>query len=233
MHLSAPLFRLKRDAKAMARERNLPLHQALDTIARSEGFRSWSHLSASLSKSRPAQRLAQALSPGDLMLIGARPGHGKTLLALDLLAEAVAKQHRGWIFSLEETAAAMEARLRDLGHAPEAMMGLTLDCSDAISASHIEAAMADAPRGSVAVIDYLQLLDQCRETPPLTDQVAALAAFAKARGATIIALSQIHRSFAGDGVPGVEHLRLPNPIDLRHVTKACFLHEGEIRLDAA
>ncbi|RMB04577.1 hypothetical protein [Eilatimonas milleporae] len=39
MKLSAPVFRLKRRARTLAREEKIPLHQALDRLARREGFR--------------------------------------------------------------------------------------------------------------------------------------------------------------------------------------------------
>ena len=46
MKLSAPVFQLKRRAKLMARAGNMPLNEALDQIAREEGFTRWSLLSA-------------------------------------------------------------------------------------------------------------------------------------------------------------------------------------------
>jgi hypothetical protein len=33
-------------------------------------------------------------------------------------------------------------------------------------------------------------------------------------------------------MPDLHDIRLPNPIDLRVFSKACFVHEGEIRLQA-
>ena len=38
MKLSAPIFRLKRQARLLSREAQIPLHQALDQVAREEGF---------------------------------------------------------------------------------------------------------------------------------------------------------------------------------------------------
>jgi hypothetical protein len=46
MSLSAPIHVLKRRAKLRARKGDIPLHEALDRIARAEGFRSWSLLAA-------------------------------------------------------------------------------------------------------------------------------------------------------------------------------------------
>ena len=38
MKLSAPLYHLKRKAKLLSRAENIPLHEALDRVARQEGF---------------------------------------------------------------------------------------------------------------------------------------------------------------------------------------------------
>ena len=80
MKLSAPIFRLKRQARLQSRDAGIPLNKALDNIAKTEGFQSWSLLAASDSAIGPAIRMLARLHPGDLVLLGARPGHGKTLL---------------------------------------------------------------------------------------------------------------------------------------------------------
>jgi len=46
MNLSVPIYRLKREARLLAREQHLPLHAALDRLARREGFAAWSLLAA-------------------------------------------------------------------------------------------------------------------------------------------------------------------------------------------
>ena len=79
--LSAPIYRLKRRAKALSLKEKIPLHEALDRIAGQEGFAAWSLLASRLASSRPGKTLIDELVPGDLVLLGARPGHGKTLIA--------------------------------------------------------------------------------------------------------------------------------------------------------
>lgn len=64
MKLSAPIYRLKRQAKILARQTDKPLNQTLDTIARQEGYRSWSHLSAKAGAKSVAVRLLDRLQPG-------------------------------------------------------------------------------------------------------------------------------------------------------------------------
>ena len=56
MKLSAPIYQLKRRAKLMARDEKIPLHTALDRIARDEGFAGWSLLSARVATSCNGER---------------------------------------------------------------------------------------------------------------------------------------------------------------------------------
>lgn len=106
------------------------------------------------------------------------------------------------------------------------------DCSDDTCAGTVMEKLETAPRGSLAVIDYLQLLDQRRDNPPLAQQVGALRRFARARGIAIVFLSQIDRGFdpRKRPVPGPRDVRLPNPLDLALFDKTCFLHGSEVRL---
>ena len=76
MKLSAPLYHLKRKAKLLSRAENIPLHEALDRVARQEGFGGWSLLAAKATATAPAEKLFARLAPGDLVLVGA-PGPGQ------------------------------------------------------------------------------------------------------------------------------------------------------------
>jgi len=232
MQLSAPIYRLKRQAKQDARRRDVPLHEALDDAARAEGFQSWGHLSAS-ADARPADRIFPTLRPGDLMLIGARPGQGKTLFGLEL---ALAARRAGWralVFTLDYTEADVAARLRDLGVDP-ATAELSVDTSDEICADYIAARIGAGAAPVFAVIDYLQLLDQRRTTPALDAQLQILRRCAEAEGAVVAAISQIDRTFdlSGGRMPTLTDVRLPNPADLSVFTKTCFLHDGKVRFNA-
>lgn len=235
MKLSVPVYRLKRKARLLSREANIPLHAALDRVAAGEGFASWSLLSARLSATPPAARLFSRLAPGDLVLVGARPGHGKTLLSLELAVEAMKSGNRSVFFSLEYTWKDVAGRFRDIGSDMALFDGLfEFDSSEAISAGYIARRLADAPRGTLAVVDYLQLLDQKRENPDLMAQVRTLKAFARDRGLILVFISQIDRSYdpSSKPCPDIADIRLPNPLDLQLFSKTCFLHDGEVRFQA-
>ena len=89
MKLSAPIFILKQQAKALARKAKIPLHQALDRIANREGFGAWSLLSSSTISDRSIARLLAHLVPGDLVLLAARPRQGKTTFSFWTKSEVV------------------------------------------------------------------------------------------------------------------------------------------------
>ena len=146
MKLSAPVYRLKRNAKLLARKEDIPLHEALDRIAVGEGFSSWSLLAAKSAESRPAGMLVDQLMCGELLLLGARPGQGKTLLGLELVVEAMKRGDRGLFFTLEYTEKDVADRFRALGVDREHFgERFELDSSDAINAAHIIGRLATAP----------------------------------------------------------------------------------------
>lgn len=231
MQLSAPLYRLKRQAKISARTEGLSLAQALDAVARREGAKSWSHLSAILSETPPARRLWSRVEPGQLIAIAGRPGHGKTTLALELAMHGLRAGRSAVVFSLDFTEAALWDHIEALGGDP-AHPGLRVDTSEDLDAARIMARPEAAVTGAILVVDYLQLLDQRRDSPVLDSQLRDLAAFARARQVTVLTVAQIRRDFEASGrdMPGWQDLRSPNPFDTAHFAWGCFLHEGNLRL---
>jgi replicative DNA helicase len=236
MRFSAPIYHLKRQAKLLSRKEKIPLHEALDRIAVQEGFRQWSLLSARFSSTTTANKVFSQCRPGDLALIAARPGQGKTLMSIEILAQTMKAGNRGVFFTLEYTAKNVTDLFREIG-VEVADFGdrFELETSDAISAPFIMKRLAAAPHGTIAVIDYLQLLDQQREKPRLADQVQTLQTFARDRGLVIVFLSQIDRSYdpSAKPCPDLSDVRLPNPLDVKLFNKTCFLHDGEVRFRAA
>ncbi len=236
MKLTAPIYRLKREAKQLARQNDLPLVKALDHVAAQEGYSSWSLLAARYAASSPAARLYGRLNPGDLVLIGARPRQGKTMLALELAAEAVKAGQQSAFFTLEYTEQDVLDRLGELGLVYDNLRSsFVLDCSDAICADHIIAKLQAAPECTLVVVDYLQLLDQRRDLPPLAEQLKALSDFAAARRLVVVCIAQIQRAFdpTEKSAPDLGDVRLPNPVDLALFTKTCFLHNGVVAFQSA
>ena len=236
MKLSAPIYHLKRKAKLLSREEGIPLHEALDRVAFQEGYNSWSLLAAKQSASSPVAKLFSRLRPGDLVLLGARPGQGKTLMSLELAVEAMKSGNRAVFFTLEYTEKDVLDRFRVIGAEYAQFDGLfAFDCSDAISADYIIGALTTALSGTLVIIDYLQLLDQKRENPELEEQVHALKSFARDRGLIIVFISQVDRSYdpSKKPCPDIRDVRLPNPLDLRLFNKTCFLNKGEVQFQTA
>ncbi|MCF3935218.1 DNA helicase [Acuticoccus sp. M5D2P5] len=229
MRLSAPIYQLKRRAKALARQAGIPLHAAQDRLAHDEGFATWSLLAARHTPAINAASLLPALREGEMILVGARPGHGKTLFGIELLVEAARAGRRAVFFTLEYSEREALRRVGTLG-GEEARLEIV--ASDAISADFIVRHLDGAPRGTVAVIDYLQILDQQRSKPVLAEQMRALKAFAARSGVIFGFISQIDRSFdpRETALPGVADVRLPNPVPDGLFTKAYFLHGGMSRL---
>lgn len=233
MALSAPIFQLKRTAKSLSRTAQIPLNEALDNVAEREGFSSWSELSSSPSALSSPTRLFTELELGDLLLLGGRPRQGKTAMALKLIVEAMKQGHKGVFFTLEYNEQDVAALFTKIGIKSKKFDGLfELNNSDNIDAPYIIQQMKFASSGTVLAIDYLQILDQRRQSPVISDQVKALKSFARERGLIVIFVSQIDRSFelSTRMFPEMRDIRLPNRLDLSVFDKACFIKGGEMRM---
>jgi len=235
MRLSAPIYQLKRKAKILSRNARIPLHEALNRIAAEQGFAGWSLLVAKASSAAPASKIFPHLAEGDLVLVGARPGHGKTLLSLEFAVEAMRSGNRAVFFTFEYTEVDVLDRMRAIGVDKADFEALfQFDNSDDISANYIIGRLAHAPRGTLVIIDYLQLLDQKRANPELMVQMRTLRSFARENGLIFIVISQIDRSYDPQikPVPDLKDVRLPNPLDLSLFSKTCFLNNGEVQFRA-
>lgn len=233
MKLSAPIYHLKRKAKRLSRDEDIPLHEALNRVAVHEGYANWSLLASRHVSAKPEDTLLERLRPGDLLLprCTARTGQdaeepraGREFdegrPAGVFLHAGIYDEGRDRSFS---TVGAEYASFVEL---------FEIDCSDAINAEYIIKKLASAPRDSLVVVDYLQLLDQRRENPELGKQVLSLRAFAQEHGIIMVFISQIDRSYDASTkpFPDIDDIRLPNPLDLRLFDKTCFLNRGETRL---
>jgi replicative DNA helicase len=220
----------------LARGNDMKLNEALNRIATKEGFKDWGHLASNYAKVTPAKDIMKQLRSGDMVLIGARPGHGKTLLGLELAALAEQIDRTGYFFTLDYNEADVWDRFEKLGFNPRRVdRPIVVDTSDDICTDYIVKCLSRRPDDALVVVDYLQLLDQKRSNPPLEEQVRALKKFATESGAIFVMISQIDRAFelSSVGLPSIDDIRLPNPVDLSLFDKRCFLHGGEVQLEMA
>jgi replicative DNA helicase len=235
MKLSAPIYRLKRKARMLSRQAGIPHHEALDRVAREEGFRAWSLLAGQLAENRTGQRLSSELRRGDLVVVAARPGQGKTLLSLQIAVEAMNAGQRSVFFSLACNKIDVGDYFAAIGENPAQFADkFDFDDSDEICAEYMIRQLQPAAPGTVVIVDYLQSLDQKRTNADLMEQVQALKAFAVDRGLILLFISQVHRHYdsARNPVPGLDDIRLPNPLDLGLFDKACFLHGDQLEFAA-
>ena len=72
---------------------------------------------------------------------------------------------------------------------------IQFDNSDKINSNYIIDKISLSKPVAIVVIDYLQLLDQRRETPGLDEQIFQLKSFAIETGLFLVFLSQIDRSY--------------------------------------
>ncbi len=238
MKLSAPIYLLKSQAKELKRTNQLTMIEALDQIARREGYSSWSLLQAKAKDIIPKVRedILNYLNPGDLFLLASRPELGKTTFALKLLVQAFHENKTCCFFSLEYSKREVAARIAELDESiGEVDSKIKFDFSDEISALYIIGKLKDAVlEDAIIVIDYLQLLDQQRTKPPLQTQIEELKIFAQAKKCIFIFISQVDRSFEGkkNSRPSLTDVRLPNPLDLKLFNKSMFLHDGKMQFVA-
>jgi hypothetical protein len=102
------------------------------------------------------------------------------------------------MFTLEFTEQQARKHLKSLeADGGSIVDGIQIFTSDQISADYIIGNMSGLEPGTVAVIDYLQLLDQQRTKPLLSEQLQTLSDFAHTTGVIFGFISQIDRSFEG------------------------------------
>ena len=234
MRLTAPIHRLKHRARLLARQKGIPLHAALDHVAREQGQARWSLLAAQAERHAPARRLLGQLSPGDTLLLAARPGQGKTALALDLLREAAGQGRMAVFFSLFYAPWEAASLLTPHGGTQKNAGGSPhIETLDELDAGLVGERMAGGVPGSLAVIDYLQLLAREEGRAAQAREVAALGVLARGRGLVIVFLSQVARAFdpARAPLPGPDDVAAPWPGRADAFSRTCFLHEGEMRLN--
>lgn len=239
MKLSAPIHVLKAQAGQLKKEKSITNTEALDLIAKREGFNSWSLLQSKKDEMFPKSydEILDFFNPGDIVLIGARPSKGKTVFTIGLFVQAIQrKMAPNYFFTLSEVHKDIAGRIvfydETIGNINEHLGYVAVDYSDEISADYIiEKIKGSIGKKSVIVVDYLQLLDEKRSNPPLEEQVLKLKKFAKEKECIVIFISQLKREVENrvEQRPLLEDVRLPNPLDLKFFNKIIMLHKREDR----
>lgn len=232
MKLSAPIHVLKAQAQQLKKEKGITNTEALDLIAKREGFNSWSLMQSKKDEMFPKSydEILDFFNPGDIVLIGARPSKGKTIFTIGLLVQAIQKKiARNYCFSLSEIHKDIAGRIavydETIGE-----KDVDLDYSNDINADYIiEKTSKTISKNSLIVIDYLQMLDEKRSNPPLQVQVEKLKNYAKEKECVVVFISQLKRELENrnDKKPLMSDVRLPNPLELKFFNKILMLHQDD------
>ena len=241
MKLSAPIHILKAQAQQLKKEKSITNTEALDLIARREGYSSWSLLQSKKDDMFPKSydEILDFFNPGDIVLVGARPSKGKTLFTIGLFVQAIQKKLApNYFFTLSEIHKDIANRIavydESIGNINEHLGYVAVDFSDEISADYIiERTKGSISKKSIIVIDYLQLLDEKKSNPSLEEQVLKLKNYAKEKESIVIFISQLQREVENrtDKRPIMEDVRLPNPLDLKFFNKVIMLHKKDDTAD--
>jgi len=237
MKLSSPIHVLKSQGKALKKSKSITMSEALNEIAKREGYSSWSLLQVKHSNPFPNSysEILDFFNKGDLVLIGARPGMGKTSFTIGLFVQAIQKKIApNFLFTLSEVKKDIIGRIatydETIGHVNEHIGYVGVDYSNEICADYIiEKTKYTITEQSVIVVDYLQLLDEKRTNPPIQEQVEKLKKYAKETGCIIIFISQVRREVENQdiAIPFLEDIRLPNPLDLSLLNKIILLYNEQ------
>lgn len=197
--------------------------------------------------------LLWGMKPGELIVLGARPGMGKSSFAMNVAVNVARYTGAVAFFSLEmsqeqllqRSAMAIatvskqdvlsrdERKAKALVEAGELLSGLPLYISDrsSVTVENIRAyclrVMRTAPL-KLIVVDYLQLLTSSRRTDTrereVAEQTRALKILSREMGCPVLLLSQLSR--ATDGVPQLKNLRESGAIE-QDADVVLFISEDE------
>ncbi|MBM4420151.1 MAG: replicative DNA helicase [Chloroflexi bacterium] len=188
---------------------------------------------------REIDAFTEGFTPGDLVIIAARPSVGKTSLALGIGHDIARHGHGVLVFSMEMDTKQIVARLLGLNSrvdllamrtenrldpdAASSLMGLPILIDDTPGLSIMECrtkARRASLRGKLAVVivDYLQLMRTGEHEENRVQEVATISrnlkSLARELNVTVIALSQLSRAAGDSGAqPKLSTLRESGAIE--------------------
>jgi len=157
----------------------------------------------------PLDEACDGYCPGDLVVVGGRPSHGKSVFGFSLLENAARQGYRGLMVSIEMSDVEI-ARRTQLHSLPDGVKDNVFivesrpDHNDILT--HIEKAVEELGI-SVVVVDYAQLIrgnNQGSRRLDVTDAAEALKQLCRDHGISIVLLSQLKRTVSerdGDAIP--------------------------------
>lgn len=234
MKLSAPIHILKAEAQKLKKEKSITNTEALDLIAKREGYDSWSLLQSKKDDLFPKNydEILGFFNPGDIVLIGASPSKGKTIFTIGFFVQAIQKQtSKSFCFSFSETHNEIINRMNCYDQSiGEKSQYFELDYSSDINADYIiEKTKKTISKGSLIVVDYLQLLDVKMSNPPLQIQIEKLKNYAKEKECVVIFISQLNKDVENrsEQKPVMEDVSLPNTVELKFFNKIIMIYRED------
>ena len=160
-------------------------------------------------------------------------------MSLGLAVEAVKSGNRAVFFTLEYAEKDVLDRFHAIGAEYAQFDGLfEFDCSDAISADYIIKALASAPRGTLVVVDYLQLMSGRGRFENRNQEISTISRgmklLAKELNVPLLVLSQLNRApetRQGDHRPQLSDLRESGSIEQDADLVAFIFREEVYRRD--
>lgn len=197
--------------------------------------------------------LLKGLYPGQLVLIGARPGVGKSAFALNLAMHA-ARAVKVILFSMEMTAreiaqrgivsrsplpldAFLDGKIdgENVGRIAEAAgelskLPIVIDDRPYLTAEQLRARVRLHPDARLVIVDYLGLMQTARRDGNRNLELGELArklkTLANSAAVPVIALSQLNRGTDDDERPGLRSLRDSGELE-QHADKVLLLWRTE------
>ena len=145
----------------------------------------------------------EELKKKELVIVGGRPGAGKTKLAVSLASELSRRNKKVILFSLEMGYETIIKRFNGKKRNDDSII---VDCSSGIAAADIESKIQSAGQVDCIIIDYLGLISSSAEHLCRSDEIegiiTGLKELAINQNVSVICCAQVSRSSEGKPVFG-------------------------------